>query len=159
MKKEWLVKTLALGIVVLFIVAGVVSAVNVNLNNESKKTITTNKLVTMDNHPPGAPRIRILGGSIFIKPGIHEFYFKAIDPDGDNISYEIDWGDGDYEWTDWYASGEEITRNHSYPVCASYVMIARAKDIHNATGEWAGISVWIPKNKQITGLPFLYFLT
>ena len=36
MKKEWLVKTLALGIVVLFVGAGIVSAFNVNLIDEFK---------------------------------------------------------------------------------------------------------------------------
>jgi len=150
MKREWLVKTLALGIVVLFIVSGETSAFNVNQDDKS--------YTTTDNHPPGAPNIRILGGSTFMKPGIHEFKFKAIDPDGDNISYEIDWGDGYYEWTDWYASGEEITRNHSYPVCATYVMIAKATDIHNATGDGAGMMIVIPKSKQIINLPFLHFL-
>ena len=36
MKKEWLVKTLALGIIVLFVGAGVVSGFNVNPEDKSK---------------------------------------------------------------------------------------------------------------------------
>ena len=45
MKKEWLVKTLALGIVVLFIGAGVVSAFNVNLDNQNNSlNIETEKI-------------------------------------------------------------------------------------------------------------------
>ena len=46
MKKEWLVKTLASGIVVLFIGTGVVSAFNVNLAEKSNTTIIIKKLVS-----------------------------------------------------------------------------------------------------------------
>jgi len=44
MKKEWLVKTLAIGVVVLFIGAGVVSAFNINSVNESKPMNNGNTL-------------------------------------------------------------------------------------------------------------------
>ena len=46
MKKEWLVKTLALGVVVLFISTGVVSAFNVNLTDESNTKTIIKKLVS-----------------------------------------------------------------------------------------------------------------
>ena len=44
-----------------------------------------------DNHPPDKPMI---DGPRMVGVGPHDWTFKAIDPDGDNVSYEIDWGDG-----------------------------------------------------------------
>jgi len=65
---------------------------------------------SMDNHLP------IITGPTFERPGTYEYTFKAIDQDGDNVSYEIRLGDDVVEkWIGWYASGEEITRSHTYP--------------------------------------------
>jgi len=153
MKKECLVKTLVMGIVVLFIATGAVSAFNANLTDESKAIIITNNLATMDNHPPDAPWIT---GSQFISPGTHEWTFKAIDSDGDNVSYQIDWGDGGFDdWFGWYASSEEITRSHYYPAYGFISIAARANDTHGAIGEWGYMEVVIPKNQQMTN--FLIF--
>jgi hypothetical protein len=148
MKKEWLTKTLTLGIVVLFIGTGAVSAFNVNLTDES--------MTMMDNHPPYAPDVE---GARFVSPGTHEWTFKAIDPDDDNISYQIDWGDGCFDdWFGPFKSGEEITKNHTYLKYGRALVCARAKDIYNATGEWGFMKVVIPKSKQIINIPFLHFL-
>ena len=87
----------------------------------------------MENHPPYAPNIE---GPRFVKRWTtYRWTFKAIDPDGDNVSYIIDWGDGTFEgWTEWYPSGEEITRYHAYEYYMSVMIRAKAKDIHGAEG-------------------------
>jgi len=147
MKKEWLVKSLALGVVVLFICTGVVSAFNVNQDDKSS--------MTMDNHPPDAPWI---AGRHYIRPGIYEWTFEAFDPDGDDVSYQIFWGDGGgEEWVDWYPSGEKITRSHCYSVYGPVSISARAKDIYNATGEWGYLECIVSKNNQIINLAFIQF--
>jgi|GEM_PF-1692642 len=56
MKNKWFRKGLVLVIVVLFVGTGIVSAFNAGLTDEYNTTITTNKLATMDNHPPYVPR-------------------------------------------------------------------------------------------------------
>jgi hypothetical protein len=87
---------------------------------------------------------------------MHEWTFKAIDPDGDNVSYQINWGDGTYDdWFGWYASEEEIIRTHNYPKFGMVTITARAKDIHNATGEWKGMNVIIPKITYQLIIPLL----
>ena len=112
--------------------------------------IMTNNMATMDNHPPNAPWIE---GPQYIRPWkTYEWKFTAIDPDGDNVSYQIAWGDstGD-DWFGWYASGEEITRSHYYPCYGRFAILARAKDTHNATGEWGAIlDVRVPRNYHMT---------
>jgi hypothetical protein len=108
----------------------------------------------LSNHPPGKPKIK--GPYIIHGPGPHEYTFKAIDPDGDNVSYQIDWDDGDIsDWTSWYLSGEEITRNHTYDYKDDFKVKARAKDIHGAIGDWGVI---VRKSKQIINLPLIQFL-
>ncbi len=116
----------------------------------------TNNKVTMDNHPPDAPEIT---GPRFVKPGTHEWTFKAIDPDGDNVSYYIEWGDGDFEdWSEFFESGEEVTRNHTFYKYGEVTIRTRAKDIHGAIGDWGTLKVTISKSKQIINLPFLQFV-
>ena len=101
---------------------------------------------TMDNQPPGKPWIN---GPTFERPGTYEYTFKAIDPDGDNVSYCIRWDDGtDEEWTGLYPSGEEVTRSHTYKEMGAYVIRAKAKDIHDAEGPWGELMVRFTRSTQ-----------
>jgi len=110
----------------------------------------------MDNRPPNAPEIT---GPTFTRPGPHEWRFKAIDPDGDNISYEIDWGDGIIEkWIGPFTSGEEVTLSHSYSMKMTARIAARANDTHGAIGDWGYLNVVISKSKQTIYLTFLQLL-
>jgi len=156
-KKERLIKTFALGVVVLFIGTGVVSAFNVNLTNESNTTIRINKMATMDNHPPNAPNIK---GKAFVRPAKpYSYTFNATDPDGDNVFYEIDWGDGNSEkWIGPYASGKEVILIHTYYQKLMSHIRARANDTHGAIGDWGVLNVWTSKNKQIINPAFLHFI-
>lgn len=113
---------------------------------------------TIDNHPPTMPEIR---GPTFVRPGIHYWTFRAFDPDGDDVSYEVEWGDGWYGdiWYGWYASHEVISLGHDYQGYYGYIkLLARAKDIHNATSDWGTISIVLPENYHMPNsliLPFL----
>ena len=58
-----------------------------------------------------------------------EYSFVASDPDGDDVYYYIDWGDFNVEeWIGPYASGEEITINHTWDELGTYTIVAKAKD-------------------------------
>ena len=58
-----------------------------------------------------------------------EYSFVASDPDGDDVYYYIDWGDFNAEeWIGPYASGEEITINHTWDELGTYTIVAKAKD-------------------------------
>jgi hypothetical protein len=118
-----------------------------------------NVKILKDNHPPDAPKVT---GPYFnqIPAGIpYECTIKGIDPDGDNVSYKIDWDDGDIsDWTDWYPSGEKITRSHTYSYVGMFRIRARAKDTHGAIGDWGYITFGISKGKQMNNLIFLQFI-
>jgi len=109
------------------------------------------------NHPPGAPIITTESSSSPItkslldekplssplpKPGRYNFTFKATDPDGDNVYYFIDWGDGTTSgWYGPYLSGEEVTHNHTWSVKGTYSVKAKAKDIYNQESPWGTIQI------------------
>lgn len=97
------------------------------------------------NAPPGPP---LINGPTSGNIGeIYTYTFVAIDPDGDNIFYEITWGDGGVE--DWYGpctSNEITTRSHQWTEEGTYNISARAKDVYDHIGEWRTISVTMPLN-------------
>ena len=120
--------------------------------------VRENKTVThvrVDNQPPDKPKVT---GPYFPKAGIpYKCTIKAIDPDGDNVSYQIDWDDGEIsEWTIWYPSGEKITQSHTYSSAGDFGIRARAKDTHGAIGDWGYITFGISKSKQIINLIFYW---
>ena len=125
---------------------------------------TTHDFILMDNQPPSAPEID--GPTVkpvprpLPKPGEPWNYtFKSTDPDGDNVSYCIDWGDGDTEWTGQYPSGEEITVEHTWDEEGTFIIKAKAKDIYGAESDWGYLEVTMPKNKPFNiNLPFPRFL-
>lgn len=110
------------------------------------------------DNPPSAPSIS--GPPSGDEGKSYNYTFVATDPENDNISYEINWGDGTID--SWYgpvASNVSITRNHTWSSKGTYVIQARAKDSHGAIGAWGTLSVTMPQNKPFTFLhAFLRFL-
>lgn len=102
------------------------------------------KVTIIFNNPPCEP---LIDGPRTVRPGeSYEWTFKAIDPDGDNVSYKIDWNDGTTtDWTAWYPSGKEITRNHTFNFLGSVAIRAIAKDTHGAIGEPGSMNIKISK--------------
>ncbi|MFW6122206.1 MAG: hypothetical protein ACOC80_15090, partial [Petrotogales bacterium] len=101
--------------------------------------ITSNK-ATMDNHTPDAPTIT---GPSDVPPGTYEYTFKATDPDGDDVSYFIDWGDGNEEQTGFHGSGEEVKLNHTFLEVTTYFLKAKAIDPYDYESEWGYLLVRI----------------
>ncbi len=97
------------------------------------------------NQPPGAPEIN---GQTSGKTGEEYFYtFVAVDPNGDDIFYEIDWGDGHVnDWDGPYESNEMITSGHTWEEQGDYTIRARAKDVHDAVGDWGYLEISMPSN-------------
>ena len=95
------------------------------------------------NSPPSAPVINGPASGTIGKT--YNYTFVAIDPEQNNISYEIDWGDGHVD--PWYgptASNTVITRSHTWTESGSYLIKARAKDIHGAIGAWGMLNIRMP---------------
>jgi hypothetical protein len=102
--------------------------------------------------PPSAPEI---DGPSGVPPGTYEWTFKSIDPDGDDVKYYIDWGDGKAEETAFHASGEEVTISHTYTSQGDYIISSCAEDIYGAVGPVGTNPVLIPRSTQQSKNPLI----
>lgn len=100
------------------------------------------------NYPSSVPVIK---GTIEGKlRTAYPYTFTATDPEGYNVSYFIDWGDGTQsEWLGPYPSSKEITVNHTWNKKETYTVMAKARDMHGDESGWATLEVSMPKNKDI----------
>jgi hypothetical protein len=79
-----------------------------------------------------------------------EYTFETIntDPNGDKMFYLFDWGDGKYNFTDWYESGETASFSHSWSKKGSYKIKVKSIDEYGAESPWSSPSnIIIPKSK------------
>lgn len=95
------------------------------------------------NQPPSTP---IINGPTIGKPGIKYTYnFTSTDPDGDSVSYYIEWGDGTTIWSPIMPSGATFSDSHIWSAKGTYIIKAKAKDVYGAESGWATLSVSIPR--------------
>ncbi len=102
--------------------------------------------INTENFPPEPPTIN---GPKTGQPGRYYGYtFLTIDPNGDDVQYEIDWGDGEvYGWSYVCESDELFSKSHKWNYQGNFTIKARAKDIYEAVGEWSTYEVTMPRNK------------
>ncbi len=111
--------------------------------------------IHIGNLPPGEPTIT---GSTYGNVGqILTYTFNSVDPDGDDVRFYVDWGDGDSEWSSGVPSGTDITTSHSWITEDTYTITAYAEDTFGNTGSSTTFSVTIPRDKTINN-PFLNWL-
>jgi len=112
---------------------------------------------SLENHAPDAPDII---GPEELKVGIsYLFTFVTTDPDGDNVSYSIDWGDGTVEnWFGPFNSNELITYSHGWDLRGKFTIKARAKDTYDNMGDWGTFEVTMPRTRAIYNFNWLSFL-
>jgi outer membrane protein assembly factor BamB len=98
------------------------------------------------NNPPNKPSI---SGPNNGKSGeSYSYVISATDPDIDDLSYYIEWGDGSN--TDWIGpnpSGDEITVSHAWSFSGTYSIKVKAKDTDGSESNWATLEVTMPKSK------------
>jgi len=110
---------------------------------------------TKENTAPGTPTIT---GSNSGNPNIeYDFTFVSTDPEGDAVMYNVDWGDGDTEWTEYGDSGAEVTLKHTWTSQDTFTIKAHAVDFYGAESDWTEFPITIPRNKAINR-PILNFL-
>jgi len=100
-----------------------------------------------DNHPPDAPEI---AGPTSGKPGVeYVFVFSTEDPEDDDVSYYVEWGDGESTgWTDYYESGIDVAISHTWEeIDWDNILRCKAKDIYGAESNWSDRPIRISKNK------------
>ena len=99
------------------------------------------------NEPPSAPDIE---GQSSGKPGVvYSYGFCSEDPDGDDMFYCIDWGDGSGEvCIGPFSSGTCATADHTWSEQGTYIIKVKAKDIHDAESQLSTLEVKMPINKH-----------
>jgi hypothetical protein len=107
-----------------------------------KSGIVTHSIIVTYNDPPDAPMI--IGPSMGTTDIDYSYNVMAIDPNGNLIFYEIDWGDvTDKEFLGPFVSGYEVQVHHSWEHAGVYTMKVLTKDIHNAQSDKTTWSVHI----------------
>ena len=107
-----------------------------------------NKTPIVDNQPPGPPDIDA-PATIWVKEEV-TICLYSVDPEGDNVSFYIEWGDGTSDgWTDYIPSGAGFAILHKWDkVNWDNVLHAKAKDIHGNESDWAYVPIPIVKSKD-----------
>jgi hypothetical protein len=91
--------------------------------------------ISGDNHPPNPPTFT---GPASGKVGEwYNYTFNGTDPDNDNVSYYIDWGDSSSGWVGPFASGTEVTFKHAWNRTDQYTIIAKVKDCFDQESNWS----------------------
>jgi hypothetical protein len=105
-------------------------------------------VMSPNNAPPLAPEIT---GPNSGKPGeSYTFNFVTTDPNGDDIYYYVDWGDGDFEdWDGPYSSGTGSSASHTWDSQGMFNVKVKAKDSSGAEGPWGVLNVNIPRSKSL----------
>jgi len=113
--------------------------------------------IIIENQPPDKPTI---SGQKEGKIGKeYEYKFKATDTNGDDVRYNISWGDGDQEWTDYYTQDTDVKVKHTFEDKGTFYVKAYAQDEHGADSDETTYEVTMPKNKPfIFNFPLLNWL-
>jgi len=109
------------------------------------------------NQPPNAPTIT---GETNGKVGEEYCWtISSVDPDGDDIMYIIEWGDGEITETECYPSGEEVEVCHTYNDQGTYTIKVKAKECPDGlVGPESTFEISITKKTRAINSPFLNFL-
>jgi len=105
--------------------------------------------VTEDNgqHPPTVPEV---DGPPSGQAGVEYcLTIHSMEPDGENVLYLVDWGDGTTSgWVGPYPQCEPVEVCHTYYSQGVYNIRAQAKDINGLESDWSDpFSVNIPRNR------------
>ena len=109
-----------------------------------------------DNQPPSAPVIE--GQKTGFPFVAYSFKFTSIDPDGDEVSYYIEWGDGKItDWTAFRPSGDSYDESHSWERLGSFKIKAQAEDTNGLKSNWTEFTIRMPRSRYITS-PLFNFI-
>jgi glutaredoxin len=101
-----------------------------------------------ENNPPSAPIIT--GIEEGTAGNSYEYTFESTDPDDDDVSYYIEWGDGDItDWTAFQPSGPPgYSESHAWEK-GTWTIRAKAKDPEGLESPWGTLIVTMPRNKAM----------
>ena len=85
---------------------------------------------------------------------LYDYTFTTIDPDSDNVSYDIVWGDNTTQTTGTYHSGENAIISHIWGIEGTYNISVRAIDEKGFRSNWTTLTVTMPYSQTIPMIRF-----
>jgi predicted acyl esterase len=126
------------------------------INQNTGYTIAQNTLYFDSDHPSCILLPRYTGNYAPSKPSIlgpnrggsgiaYTFRFNSTDIENEDYELFVDWGDGtNTSWIGPFASGNEVTLNHTWTVKQIFSIKAKARDVNGAESEWSTHNINIP---------------
>ena len=107
-----------------------------------------------------APNTPTLTGPPKGKVGVEYTYnVTGTDSDLDQVSYYVDWGDStNTGWLGPYASGYNLSVDHTWTTKGSYTIKAKVRDEHGLESDWKALDVTMPTKFGIINSSFLDWL-
>ena len=133
----------------------------VNATDPTGSAQYTRKWYTFNTSASVPPSLPIIDGPASGKVGVsYNYNFVAIDPNGDNVYYRIDWGDGTpiTNWIGPYHSGQVVIVSHTFSTTGLLTIKCQAKDTYNSVSGWGQLDVTMPKTKIYIPSLFLELL-
>jgi outer membrane protein assembly factor BamB len=123
-------------------------------NTSNMSSDTTWTWVQDGNQPPDIP---VIDGRVKGKSGeTYEYSFQSIDPEGRNIWYYVDWGDGSNSgWNGPHASGSLLEMSHKWYERTTYTIRVKARDVYGDESDWGMLEIQIPYYYQYPGWQWL----
>jgi hypothetical protein len=101
------------------------------------------------------------------KPDVeYDFKFTSVDPDGDDVYYDVQWEEtAEIITYGPFPSAEEVTLSHSWSKRGTHTIKGKARDVYFGESDWATLTVSMSKTKiyypeimscLFEKLPFLY---
>jgi len=109
-----------------------------------------------NNHPPDIP-VSPDGRDYGVPDEEYEFFASTTDPEGDQIFYLFDWGDGEYSgWIGSFESGETASASHTWHELGSYNIRVRARDRWRYASNWSDVKVFPIVENTPPNIPNIY---
>jgi len=122
-------------------------------NQNNTGTQSTWAYIDTENHAPNMPTLK--GRKSGTNGTAYRYTFSAVDPDGDDVYYYLNWGDtywdgGAVGWIGPYKSGEKVTLEKTWVEKGNYTVRVKAKDGYGAKSEWATLPVAMPISNALS---------
>jgi C1A family cysteine protease len=118
-------------------------------NSGQKTTDEIQIWIQNSNEPSPAPLV--YGKNTHNLGSRYPLEIEGFDPEGNDLYYYIDWGDGTKEeWIGPYNSGEKIKATHIWTKPGAYNVKIKTKDVFDAESKWTELQINMLKNKAAT---------
>jgi hypothetical protein len=92
------------------------------------------------NDPPNIPNqpSGITDGNFGIS---YKYITYTTDPDENEVKYYFDWGDESGIWTNFTASGQQVSADHIWNTAGTFLVKVKAQDIYGLESDWSPVLI------------------